>query len=124
MLNRKFNRKAQYVLRKSQDVPRQTAGFRQYGSAHCRWHLGYFILQWWWPGSQDHWKLQADRTTVTLERGILSKERIELDIDNIRVGRCTSPSSTHFQRGPDLGIHIGRCPEIEIGGMPLPHRFR
>lgn len=85
--------------------------------------VGIFILLWWYLDCRTT-KLQADRTTVTLERGILSKERIELDIDNIRAVKVyQSLLNRIFGVGRISVFTSGDSPEIEISGMPLPQRF-
>jgi uncharacterized membrane protein YdbT with pleckstrin-like domain len=85
--------------------------------------IGILILLWWYIDCRTT-KLQADRSTVTLERGILSKERIELDIDNIRAVKVyQSLFNRIFSVGKISVFTSGDAPEIEISGMPLPHRF-
>ncbi len=85
--------------------------------------LGILILLWWYLDCRTT-KLQADRSTVTLEHGILSKERIELDIDNIRAVKVyQSLFDRIFSVGKISVFTSGDAPEIEIRGMPLPHRF-
>jgi uncharacterized membrane protein YdbT with pleckstrin-like domain len=62
---------------------------------------------------------------VLLERGLLSKERIELDADKIRTVKVFQ---TLFNRMFGVGTITvytsGDEPEFEIKGMPDPHRFR
>jgi uncharacterized membrane protein YdbT with pleckstrin-like domain len=85
--------------------------------------VGILILAWWYLDCRTT-KLQADRSSVTLERGILSKERIELDIDNIRAVKVyQSLFNRIFSVGRISIFTSGDAPEIEIKGMPLPHRF-
>jgi len=85
--------------------------------------IGLLILLWWYLDCRTT-KLQADGRTVTLEQGILSKERIELDIDNIRAVRVyQSLLNRIFGVGRVSVFTAGDAPEIEIKGMPEPHRF-
>ncbi len=85
--------------------------------------VGLLILAWWYLDCRTT-KLRADARTVTLEHGILSKERIELDIDNIRAVKVyQSLFNRMFGVGRISVFTAGDVPEIAIKGMPEPYRF-
>jgi uncharacterized membrane protein YdbT with pleckstrin-like domain len=86
--------------------------------------VGVLILLWWYLQCKST-KLEADTNTVMLERGLLSKERIELDIDKIRTVKVfQSLFNRMFGVGRISVYTSGDVPEFEIDGMPDPHRFR
>lgn len=86
--------------------------------------IGVLILLWWYLKCKST-KLQADRNHVMLERGLLSKERIELDTDGIRTVRVyQSLLNRMFGVGRISVYTSGDVPEFEVSGMPDPHRFR
>jgi uncharacterized membrane protein YdbT with pleckstrin-like domain len=86
--------------------------------------VGILILLWWYLQCKST-RLEADSNTVMLERGLLSKERIELDIDKIRTVKVFQ---TLFNRMFGVGTITvytsGDIAEFDIKGMPDPHRFR
>jgi uncharacterized membrane protein YdbT with pleckstrin-like domain len=86
--------------------------------------VGVLILLWWYLQCKST-KLEADKNTVMLERGLLSKERIELDIDKIRAVKVyQSLFNRMFGVGRISVYTSGDVPEFEVDGMPDPHRFR
>jgi uncharacterized membrane protein YdbT with pleckstrin-like domain len=86
--------------------------------------VGVLILLWWYLQCKST-KLEADKNTVMLERGLLSKERIELDIDKIRAVKVyQSLFNRMFGVGRISVYTSGDIAEFEIDGMPDPHRFR
>jgi uncharacterized membrane protein YdbT with pleckstrin-like domain len=86
--------------------------------------VGVLILLWWYLQCKST-KLEADKNTVMLERGLLSKERIELDIDKIRTVKVyQSLFNRMFGVGKISVYTSGDVAEFEIDGMPDPHRFR
>lgn len=86
--------------------------------------IGVLILLWWYLQCKST-KLEADRQTVMLERGLLSKERIELDTNAIRsVKVYQSLFNRMFGVGRISVYTSGDVPEFEVNGMPDPHRFR
>jgi uncharacterized membrane protein YdbT with pleckstrin-like domain len=85
--------------------------------------VGILILLWWYIDCRTT-KLQANGTTVALEHGILSKERVELDIDKIRAVKVyQSLFNRLFGVGRISVFTSGDAAEIDIGGMPEPYRF-
>jgi uncharacterized membrane protein YdbT with pleckstrin-like domain len=86
--------------------------------------IGILILLWWYVQCKST-RLEADETSVMLERGLLSKERIELDVDKIRTVKVfQSLFNRMFGVGTITVYTSGDAPEFEIRGMPDPHRFR
>lgn len=86
--------------------------------------VGILILLWWYLQCKST-KLEADKNTVMLERGLLSKERIELDIDKIRAVKVyQSLFNRMFGVGRISVYTSGDVAEFEVDGMPDPHRFR
>ena len=86
--------------------------------------VGVLILLWWYLQCKST-KLEADGHTVMLERGLLSKERIELDIDKVRTVKVyQSLFNRMFGVGRISVYTSGDAAEFEVAGMPDPHRFR
>jgi len=86
--------------------------------------IGVLILLWWYLKCKST-KLEADGNSITLERGLLSKERIELDIDKVRTVKVyQSLFNRMFGVGRITLYTSGDMPEFEVDGMPDPHRFR
>ncbi len=86
--------------------------------------VGWPILLWWYVQCVTT-RLEADRNAVMVERGFLSKERIELDIDKIRAVKIYQSLFNRIFGVGRISVYTsGDAPEIEIGGMPDPHRFR
>ena len=86
--------------------------------------VGVLILLWWYLQCRST-KLAADGNTVMLERGLLSKERIELDIDKVRTVKVyQSLFNRMFGVGRISVYTSGDAAEFEVDGMPDPHRFR
>ena len=86
--------------------------------------IGVLILLWWYLQCKST-KLEADSKTVMLERGLLSKERIELDTNAVRTVRVyQSLFNRMFGVGRISVYTSGDIPEFEVSGMPDPHRFR
>lgn len=86
--------------------------------------IGVLILLWWYLQCKST-RLEADRKTVMLERGLLSKERIELDTNAVRTVKVyQSLFNRMFGVGRISVYTSGDAPEFEVAGMPDPHRFR
>lgn len=86
--------------------------------------VGVLILLWWYLQCKST-KLEADAKTVMLERGLLSKERIELDTDAVRTVKVyQSLFNRMFGVGRISVYTSGDIAEFEVSGMPDPHRFR
>ena len=86
--------------------------------------LGILILLYWYLKCKSTY-IAIDDSTVILERGLLSKERIELDLDRIRTVRVhQSFFNRMFGVGRIAVYSAGDEPEFEASGMPDPGRFR
>ena len=86
--------------------------------------VGVLILLWWYLQCKST-KLEADHKTVMLERGLLSKERIELDTNAVRTVKVyQSLFNRMFGVGRISVYTSGDVAEFEVTGMPDPHRFR
>lgn len=86
--------------------------------------IGIVWLAWWYLKHRTTTLTVAD-DRVTLSRGILSKERIEIELDRIR---SVQIDQTLTDRLFDCGVvriyTAGDRPEIEMRGMPDPERLR
>lgn len=86
--------------------------------------IGVLILLWWFLQCKST-RLEASPGSLMLERGLLSKERIELDIDKVRTVKVyQSLFNRMFGVGTISVYTSGDVAEFEIAGMPDPHRFR
>jgi uncharacterized membrane protein YdbT with pleckstrin-like domain len=86
--------------------------------------VGVLILLWWYLQCKST-KLEADAKTVMLERGLLSKERIELDIDKVRTVKVYQSLFNRIFGVGRISVYTsGDAAEFEVSGMPDPHRFR
>lgn len=86
--------------------------------------IGVLILLYWYVKCKAT-RLEVDAGTVALERGLLSKERIELDIDSIRTVRVYQSFFNRMFGVGNISVYTsGDLAEFEITGMPDPHRFR
>lgn len=86
--------------------------------------LGILILLWWYLKCKST-HVVIDDDTVILERGLLSKEKIELDLNRIRTVKIYQ---SFFNRIFGVGrislYSAGDAPEFVVEGMPDPNRFR
>lgn len=86
--------------------------------------IGILILLYWYLQCKST-RLEVSGGTVLLERGLLSKEKIELDLDRIRTVRIyQSFFNRMFGVGTISVYSAGDKAEFEIAGMPDPNRFR
>jgi uncharacterized membrane protein YdbT with pleckstrin-like domain len=86
--------------------------------------VGIVILLWWYLQCKTT-TLEADGNSIVLERGILSKEKIELDTDSVRTVKVfQSFFNRIFGVGTISVFTSGDASEFELGGLPDPHRFR
>jgi uncharacterized membrane protein YdbT with pleckstrin-like domain len=86
--------------------------------------VGLIILLWWHLKNKAS-KLIITDDTILYEKGLLSKERSEIDIDSVRTVKI---KQSFFNRIFGVGaIEIytaGDAPEIIAAGMPDPNRVR
>ena len=70
-------------------------------------------------------KLELEGNDLVLTKGLLSKDRIELDVSSIRTVRVyQSFINRIFNVGSISVFTAGDKPEIEVAGLPDPHDLR
>lgn len=70
-------------------------------------------------------KLELQGTDLVLIKGLLSKDRVELEVDSIRTVRIyQSFLNRIFNVGTVSVFTAGDMPEIEVSGVPEPHVLR
>lgn len=70
-------------------------------------------------------KLELEGNDLVLTKGLLSKDRVELDISSIRTVRVyQSFLNRIFNVGSISVFTAGDKPEIEVAGLPDPHDLR
>lgn len=86
--------------------------------------IGIIGMAVWYLASLAN-KLTVTPTLVTLERGLLSKERTEVSLDSVR---SVNVKQTLMNRVFDTGqvsiSTIGDTPEIVLSGLPSPNEIR
>ncbi|MFW5824139.1 MAG: PH domain-containing protein [Marinobacter sp.] len=86
--------------------------------------VGILILLWWYLQCKST-KLEFTGNDLILEKGLLSKERTELDVRRIRsVNVYQSFFNRIFGVGRIAIFTAGDDPEIEVAGLPRPHDLR
>lgn len=86
--------------------------------------VGILILLWWYLQCKST-KLELVGNDLILEKGLLSKARMELDIRRIRsVNVYQSFFNRIFGVGKISIFTAGDNPEIEVAGLPEPHELR
>lgn len=86
--------------------------------------VGILILLWWYLQCKST-KLEFAGNDLILEKGLLSKERMELDVRRIRsVNVYQSFFNRIFGVGKISIYTAGDSPEIEVAGLPDPHELR
>jgi len=86
--------------------------------------VGILILLWWYLQCKST-RLDVEGGTVMLERGLLSKERIELDIDRVRTVRIYQSFFNRMFGVGTISVYTsGDMAEFEVAGMPDPNKFR
>jgi len=86
--------------------------------------IGILILLWWYLQCKST-LLVVEGGTVMLERGLLSKEKIELDIDSVRTVRIYQSFFNRMFGVGTISVYTsGDLAEFEVAGMPDPNRFR
>lgn len=86
--------------------------------------IGILILLWWYLQCKST-KLEFNGNDLILEKGLLSKERMELDVRRIRsVNVYQSFFNRIFGVGKIAIFTAGDNPEIEVAGLPRPHDLR
>ncbi|MFC4260905.1 PH domain-containing protein [Marinobacter lacisalsi] len=86
--------------------------------------VGILILLWWYLQCMST-KLEFVGNDLVLEKGLLSKARMELDVRRIRsVNVYQSFFNRIFGVGKISIYTAGDNPEIEVAGLPNPHELR
>lgn len=86
--------------------------------------IGVLILLYWYLMCKAT-RLEVDSSSIILERGLLSKEKIELDIDSVRTVRIYQSFFNRIFGVGKISVYTsGDIPEFAIAGMPDPNRFR
>lgn len=86
--------------------------------------IGIIGMTVWYLGSLAN-KLTVTPTLITLERGLLSKERTEVSLDSVRsVNIRQTLMNRIFDTGQVSISTIGDTPEIVMSGLPNPNMIR
>lgn len=86
--------------------------------------IGILILLWWYLKCRST-KLEFIGRDVVLEKGLLSKDRTELNADSVRTVNVYQSLLNRMLGVGRLSIYTaGDVPEIEVTGIPRPHDFR
>ncbi|MDP5254120.1 MULTISPECIES: PH domain-containing protein [unclassified Vibrio] len=86
--------------------------------------IGLIALLWWYAKCKSI-QLEFSGNDLILEKGLLSKDRTELNIDGIRtVNVYQSFFNRVFGVGKIAIYTAGDEPEIEVEGLPRPHELR
>lgn len=86
--------------------------------------IGIIGMAVWYLASLAN-KLTVTSTLVTLERGLLSKERTEVSLDSVRsVNVKQTLMNRVFDTGQVAISTIGDTPEIVMSGLPNPNKIR
>lgn len=86
--------------------------------------IGVVILLIWYLKCLST-RLELNGNDLVLTKGLLSKDRIELDISSIRTVRVyQSFLNRIFNVGSVSVFTAGDSPEIEVAGLPDPHDLR
>lgn len=90
----------------------------------CAAGIGILILMVWYVKCKST-KLEIIDNEVVLERGLLSKERIELGISSIRSVRVYQSFLNRITGVGKITVFTaGDSPEFEVEGIPEPNKFR
>jgi len=86
--------------------------------------IGVLILLWWYLKCKST-KLEFVGNDIVLEKGLLSKDRTELNAETVRtVNVYQSLFDRMFGVGRISIYTAGDVPEVEVSGIPRPHDFR
>lgn len=90
----------------------------------CAVGIGFIILMVWYVKCKST-KLEIVDDEVVLERGLLSKERIELSLASVRSVRVYQSFLNRITGVGRITVFTaGDNPEFEVDGIPEPNRFR
>ena len=86
--------------------------------------LGLLILLWWYLQTRSV-RLRIDADQVHLERGLLSKSHVDLDIGQIRTVKVDQSFFDRIFRVGRIAVYTtGDNPEFRVNGIPDPNRVR
>jgi uncharacterized membrane protein YdbT with pleckstrin-like domain len=86
--------------------------------------VGIVILLVWYLKCLST-KVELTGNDLVLTKGLLSKDRVELDVSGIRTVRVyQSFLNRIFKVGSVSVFTAGDLPEIEVAGLPDPHQLR
>lgn len=86
--------------------------------------LGILILLWWYLQTLSV-RLRINQDQVHLERGLLSKRHVDLDIGQIRTVKVEQSFFDRIFRVGGIAVYTtGDNPEFRVKGIPDPHRVR
>ena len=86
--------------------------------------IGVLILLWWYLKCKST-KLEFVGNDIVLEKGLLSKDRTELNAETVRtVNVYQSLFDRMFGVGRISIYTAGDVPEVEVSGIPRPHDVR
>ncbi|WP_018873635.1 PH domain-containing protein [Thioalkalivibrio sp. ALJ16] len=86
--------------------------------------LGILILLWWYLQTRSM-RLRIDADQVHLERGLLSKSHVDLDIAQIRTVKVDQSFFDRIFRVGRIAVYTtGDNPEFRVAGIPDPNRVR
>lgn len=90
----------------------------------CAVGIGFIILMVWYVKCKAT-KLAIVDHEVVLERGLLSKERIELSLSSVRSVRVYQSFLNRLTGVGRITLYTaGDQPEFTVDGIPEPNRFR
>lgn len=90
----------------------------------CAVGIGFIILMVWYIKCKST-RLEIVDTEVVLERGLLSKERIELNVASVRSVRVYQSFINRLTGVGRITLYTaGDQPEFTVDGIPEPNRFR
>lgn len=86
--------------------------------------VGILILMVWYLKCKST-LLQIRGNEIVLEKGLLNKERTELNISSIRTVKISQTLGNRIFKVGTLSVFTaGDSPEVQVQGMPRPEVFR
>lgn len=86
--------------------------------------IGIFWLGWWFITNRST-VVTVDEERITLRRGILSKENIEVEMPSIRTVKVDQSFVDRIFNCGILRVYTaGDQPDLQQGGLPDPQRLR
>jgi len=90
----------------------------------CVFGIGFAILAFWYLKMKAT-KLEITETELIATKGLLSKEHVELNLKSIRTSKVSQSFFNRIFGTGNIAIYTaGDRPEIEISGLPDPHKVR